>query len=106
MSEAGGVGNVFRQPLDGAAPTPMTHFVEGKITDHDWSPDGSRMLLVRTIGRICEVTTTAADGSRGESVARFETGQLNSAAWMPDGKSVLFSYGTAGRDAVLIRNFR
>jgi hypothetical protein len=36
----------------------------------------------------------------------FRTGGINSMSWSEDSKSVLFEYGTAGKDIVLISDFQ
>ena len=45
-----GVSNLWRQPLDGGAPEPLTRFAEGSIRNIDLSPDGKTHLFDR--GRI------------------------------------------------------
>ncbi len=44
---ASGVSNIWRQPLDGAAPVQWTHFRADKIFDFAWSPDGAQLALAR-----------------------------------------------------------
>ena len=102
-----GVANVFRQPLDGGKPEPITRFTEGEISDHEWSPDGRRLLLVRGNGQIENIWMTAADGSGAVQLTDFRTGQIDSVDWVPpDGRRIVFSYGQATSDVVLIKNFR
>jgi Tol biopolymer transport system component len=45
---AGGVSNIWLQPLDGGAPHKLTNFPEGTITTFDWSRDRSKLAWVRT----------------------------------------------------------
>ena len=40
-----GVSNVWRQPLQGGAPTQITHFASGQIFSLAWSPDGRWLSL-------------------------------------------------------------
>ena len=47
--------NVFRQDANGSAPAPVTHFTEGRTTGYQWSPDGSRLALIR---RTAEAATS------------------------------------------------
>ena len=42
--------NVIRQPIAGGEPTPVTRFSEGRTMGLWWSPDGSRLAIVRRIG--------------------------------------------------------
>jgi Tol biopolymer transport system component len=41
-----GVGNIWKQPVAGGPPTPVTHFTSDKIFHFDWSRDG-RLALSR-----------------------------------------------------------
>jgi eukaryotic-like serine/threonine-protein kinase len=42
-----GVDNLWKQPLDGSPGTQITSFTSERIYDFHWSPDGSRLALVR-----------------------------------------------------------
>ena len=42
-----GVGNIWRQPLEGGAPFQLTHFSSGELFDFGWSPDGQRLAMAR-----------------------------------------------------------
>jgi Tol biopolymer transport system component len=39
--------NLWKQPLDGGPPTPLTHFADAQILEFAWSPDGKRLALSR-----------------------------------------------------------
>ena len=40
--------NIWVQPLDGSAPSQLTHFTDGRtILDFAWSRDGKRLAIVR-----------------------------------------------------------
>ncbi|HEX8028389.1 MAG TPA: hypothetical protein VF491_08010, partial [Vicinamibacterales bacterium] len=41
----GGVSNIWRQPLTGEPPLPITHFSSGRIFSFAWSPDGRWLSL-------------------------------------------------------------
>jgi serine/threonine protein kinase/tricorn protease-like protein len=45
--DAGGVSNLWRQPLDGSAPKQITDFKSDRIFAYDWSEDGRRIFLSR-----------------------------------------------------------
>ncbi len=40
-------GNIWRQPLDGSAPTQITHYNADELFDFAWSPDGRQLALAR-----------------------------------------------------------
>jgi eukaryotic-like serine/threonine-protein kinase len=44
-----GVPNLFRLPLDGSPPQPITAFKSGKILNFAWSKDGANLFIVRGI---------------------------------------------------------
>ena len=43
----GGVANIWRQPLDGGAPSPVTSLTSGEIFDFALSRDGQWLALSR-----------------------------------------------------------
>jgi Tol biopolymer transport system component len=45
--ETDGVGNLWRQPLDGSAPQQITNFTALQIFAYEWSPDGKQLFLSR-----------------------------------------------------------
>jgi Tol biopolymer transport system component len=45
--ETDGVSNIWKQPLDGTPPKPITDFKTGQIFSYDWSPDGKQLILSR-----------------------------------------------------------
>ena len=46
-----GVSNIWRQPLTGGPPGPITHFSTGRIFSFAWSPDGRWLSLGSGIAR-------------------------------------------------------
>ncbi|HJS57297.1 MAG TPA: protein kinase [Vicinamibacteria bacterium] len=44
---AGGVSNIWRQPMGGGAPVQVTRFETGRIFNFQYSPDGSQMAVSR-----------------------------------------------------------
>ncbi|MGH9841377.1 MAG: hypothetical protein ACREEM_21695 [Blastocatellia bacterium] len=45
--ERGGVSNIWRQPIAGGPPTPLTDFKSEQIFDFGWSRDGTQMICTR-----------------------------------------------------------
>ncbi len=45
--EAGGVANLWSQPLEGGAPKQITDFKSDQIFSYDWSADGKQIYLAR-----------------------------------------------------------
>jgi len=94
--------NVMRQAIAGGEPTSLIRFTEGQTAEFAWSPDGRRLAIVRRIGRVESVWVVAPGGGEPKQVARFATGAVFDCRWSLDGKNVIFTYGTATQDVVLI----
>src|ERR1035438_9573115 len=47
IKSVGGVGNIWRQPIEGGKPTQVTHFVNDLIYSFDVSRDGKHLLMER-----------------------------------------------------------
>jgi Tol biopolymer transport system component len=96
---------VYQLPLDGGAPREITHFKDGRIQRHRWSPDGKRLLVLRKTGNADNLWVMGADGSNPVAVTEFETGSIGDMKWSRDGSRILFTYGLNSQNVVLIRNF-
>ena len=47
VTTRGGTPNLWRLPIDGSAPTPITDFKSGRILNFTWSADGRDLLIAR-----------------------------------------------------------
>jgi serine/threonine protein kinase len=47
MSTRAGTPNIWRLPVDGSAPTPLTDFKSGRILNFSWSSDNKDLLIAR-----------------------------------------------------------
>jgi Tol biopolymer transport system component len=104
--QADAAWNICRVRLTGGKPEPITHFTEGRCIVFQWSPDGSRLAVSRTIGDDTNLWITAADGSKPVQATRFPGDSIFDLQWTRDGKSVVVNAGKRSSDAVLIRSFR
>jgi len=102
----GDVANVYRMPLQGGSPVPVTHFTDGRLIQHLWSEDGKHIAIVRRMDLVDNLWVVNADGSNPIQVTDFETGTINNIRWTRDGSRVLFTYGAENQNVVLIRNFQ
>jgi serine/threonine protein kinase/Tol biopolymer transport system component len=98
--------NVYRQPVAGGPPVPITRFQDGRVIHFEWSRDGRRITLIRKIGNVDNVWITDADGSHPVQMTRFTSGEVFDVDWTVEGDRLLVLQGTTNRDAVLVRNFR
>lgn len=44
-----GISNIYRQPLDGGPPKPVTDFNSERIFQFAWSPDGKNVVCARGV---------------------------------------------------------
>jgi len=102
----GDVANLYRVPLEGGAPVPLTHFTDGRILEHRWSWDGKHIVLRRRTDIVDNLWVVNADGSDPVEVTDFETGGINGIQWSNDSSHVIFTYGSSNQNVVLIRNFQ
>jgi tricorn protease len=98
--------NLMRQPIAGGEATQLTRFEEGRLTRHEWSPDGRVIALARQIGGRESLWTLPAAGGTPQRVTEFKTGAIGEVVWSLDSKSVVFTYGTSSQDVVLITDFQ
>jgi Tol biopolymer transport system component/predicted Ser/Thr protein kinase len=47
LTNRGGMPNLWRQPVDGSAASPITDFKSGRIFNFAWAPDGKNLLIAR-----------------------------------------------------------
>ncbi|HET9252278.1 MAG TPA: protein kinase [Candidatus Eisenbacteria bacterium] len=104
-SNEGDPRNLHRTALDGSFSGPITHFTDGRTLAHEWSPDGTHILLRRRIGSTDNLWVVDADGSHPRAVTDFELGTIKIMKWSPDGSRIYFTYGASTQSSVLIRNF-
>jgi Tol biopolymer transport system component len=104
-SRADAAWNVFRQD-EGKEPVPVTRFKDGRLTAHAWSPDGTRLAVVRRTGEGSNVWVTRPDGSQPVQVTQLSSADVFAVRFLPDNRRLVVSAGKLSRDAVLIRSFR
>jgi Tol biopolymer transport system component len=84
----------------------VTRFGDGRVTGYSWSPDGTKLALVRRTDAGNNVWVTGPDGSRPVQVTQFSASDVFGVRWLPDNHRLAVSAGKLSRDAVLIRGFR
>ena len=70
LSVQAGIPNIFKLPLDGSAPQPVTDFKSGKILNFAWSRDGKNLFLVRGITNNDLILIRDAGATRDRETAR------------------------------------
>jgi serine/threonine protein kinase len=97
--------NLYLLRLDGSKPTQLTHFTDGRVMQHNWSPDGKKIVIRRRLGNAHNLWLVNADGTNPVKVTDFETGGMTNVQWSSDGTRLLFTYGDFNQNIVLVRNF-
>jgi eukaryotic-like serine/threonine-protein kinase len=107
LTSLGDFSNLQVMPLDGS-PRALTHFTEGRMTAHRWSPDGKHIVVERKIGETGTDNLWVVDANGGNPVAitDFESGSIGEIRWSADGSRVIFTYGSTTQNVVLLRGFR
>jgi len=99
--------NLMRRSIAKDDAVQMTHFAEGRIRGHAWSPDGKRVLLHRRLGQQDSLwTLEPGAGAQATRLTEFKSGQIFRSRWARDSKSIVLTYGSEGQDVVLITDFR
>jgi Tol biopolymer transport system component len=99
--------NLMRRSIAKDDAVQLTHFAEGRLRRHEWSPDGKRILLHRRLGQQDSLWLLDPGGGGPPALlTEFKSGQIAEFRWARDSKSVVFTYGSEGQDVVLITDFR
>ena len=99
--------NLMRRWIAKDGDVQMTHFSEGRIRGHAWSPDGKRVLLHRRLGQQDSLwVLEPGAGAQATKLTEFKSGQIFEIRWARDSRSIVFTYGSEGQDVVLITDFR
>ena len=98
--------NLMRRPLPEGEPIPVTSFTDGQVVDHNWSRDGSRMVLHRRVGSRDSLWMLPAGAKEPTLIAEFKTGRLARHLWAPDAPVLYFTYGNSTQDVVLISGMK
>ena len=104
-----GTTRIWRIPLDGSDPTPLT-FAESSSTKPRLSPDGKRLAFLRTVDGRPQVHVMPLDGGEAEALAEMPLG-VTGFRWFPDSTRLLaladlFAEGPTIADTARIRDER
>jgi Tol biopolymer transport system component len=94
--------NLMRMTIPDGKPERLTHFTDGQVVDHQWSPDGSRLVVHRRLGQQDSVWMLKPGLSQPTLIAEFKTGRLSGHVWAPDAPILYFTYGNSSQDVVMM----
>ena len=94
--------NLMRKAIPDGKPERLTNFPDGLIVDHNWSPDGSHMVIHRRLGQRDSLWMLKPGDSKPTLVTEFKTGRLARHHWAPDAPILYFTYGSSTQDVVMI----
>jgi Tol biopolymer transport system component len=74
LTSRGGIPNIWRQPLDGSEPRPITDFKTGRIFNFAWGTDKKSLLIARgnTTSDLLLIRDTGR-GSTGDALTQMRT---------------------------------
>jgi serine/threonine protein kinase/Tol biopolymer transport system component len=94
--------NLMRMALPDGKPERLTNFPDGQVVDHEWSDDGSRLVVHHRLGQQDSVWMLKPGPGKPTLIAEFKTGRLSRHDWAPDAPILYFTYGNSSQDVVLI----
>jgi eukaryotic-like serine/threonine-protein kinase len=97
--------NLYAMNAATGASKQLTHFPDGRLTDHVWSPDLQWIAVVRRDDNGENAWVVDANGKSPKQITKFDGQELFDVEWTPDSKRVVVRAGTLSRDVVLISNF-
>ena len=98
--------NVYTMSFAGGAMHKLTNFTDGRLTDHEWSPDQRHIAVVRRDDAGENVWVVDANGGAAKQITKFDGQDVAQIKWTRDSKRVVVLSGTTSRDVVLITNFK
>jgi len=101
-------GNLFMMDaIEGSKPKKITKFTDLRVTGHNWTTDGKRLLITRRAPDGSEnLWVMNADGSGLKQLTTFTGQEIFQAAWTTDNKNIVLNVGVGTTDVALIKNFR
>jgi serine/threonine protein kinase/dipeptidyl aminopeptidase/acylaminoacyl peptidase len=67
-----------------------------------WSPDGSAIIYINTLGGVSNLWSQAIDGGPARQITNFKADRILTFAYSPDGRQLALARGSRTSDAVLI----
>jgi Tol biopolymer transport system component len=95
--------NLFTLDIKGGKTTQLTHLAEGAITDHEWSPDGQRLAVVRRMADGENVWFLNTDGSQPREITHLAGQDIIQLLWA-DNTRLIVDAGQHSNDVVLVRD--
>ena len=97
--------NLFTFKVDGKHEQ-LTHFTDGRLADHEWSPDLRRIAVVRRDAAGENVWIVDANGRNMQQLTHFDGLDIAQIEWTRDSRRIAIRAGTQSRDVVLIKDFQ
>ena len=96
--EDGSAVRSFEVPVSGAPP----HLDSLGYRGFHWSPDGSGVVYINTLGGISNLWRQPLDGAPPKQITDFKSDRIYAFAYSRDGKMLAFARGNSSSDVVLI----
>ena len=98
-------GNLWLMNSDGSNKTQLTHISEGRIVGYDWSPNGRRLVFVRTMGDGNKQPTDIylldlENGDQSPLLPDASYYYYGGIAWSPLGDQIAFTTGSVSVELI------
>jgi Tol biopolymer transport system component len=84
----------------------ITNFTDGRLTDHEWSPDRQRVAVVRRDDAGENVWVVDVKSGSAKQITHFDNQEVAEMQWALDSQRVAVRAGTTSRDVVMMSNFK
>jgi len=107
QKEEGSLQALFAVDIDGANERRVVPYRFNVFIQHDWSPNGRRLVFTGTVQDKINVYTVAPDGSHRERLTNAKGGWAAVAgSYSPDGRWIAFRYGNGERSIYHLMKMR
>jgi Tol biopolymer transport system component len=97
-------GEIYLVYANGSGPKRLT-FAQGTESELAWSPDGSKLAFVRTVGGLGQIHAISADGSGDVNLSNSQTSDGHP-SWSPNGQKILFQrYATVNSGIFVLKDW-
>ena len=99
-------GGALLKTFDLPVSTGTTYFESLSYRGFHWSPDGTGLVYINTLGGVSNLWRQPLDGGPPKQITDFKSDRIYNFAYARDGRTLAFARGSNTPDAVLITDVR